>query len=147
MLSCMPKSLIINFLKKLAACNHEVCAFLYLEYIVLWICKPTCFQSSSRSQNIYPMNVIHRCKIDFQTHWERNLLTCKVMFYLFDNRHIYTAALDALGKSRRPVEALNIFHAMQVIHAKSLFFQCGNMGNFPNILSFPSSNKCPRILI
>jgi len=43
------------------------------------------------------------------------------MFYLFVIRNIYTSALDALGKSRRPVEALNIFHAMQVIHAKSLF--------------------------
>jgi len=69
------------------------------------------------------------------------------MFYLFDIRNIYTAALFALGKSRRPVEALNIFHAMQVIHEKSLFLKCGNMGNFPNSLSFPSSNKCPRILI
>ncbi|KAK2975290.1 hypothetical protein RJ640_022739 [Escallonia rubra] len=28
-------------------------------------------------------------------------------------RYIYTAALDALGKARRPVEALNVFHAMQ----------------------------------
>lgn len=28
-------------------------------------------------------------------------------------RYIYTAALDALGKARRPVEALNLFHAMQ----------------------------------
>ncbi|KAF5742414.1 pentatricopeptide repeat-containing protein [Tripterygium wilfordii] len=28
-------------------------------------------------------------------------------------RHVYTAALDVLGKSRRPVEALNVFHAMQ----------------------------------
>ncbi|KAK4253455.1 hypothetical protein QN277_010125 [Acacia crassicarpa] len=27
-------------------------------------------------------------------------------------RHIYTAALDALGKARRPIEALNVFHAM-----------------------------------
>ena len=35
---------------------------------------------------------------------------------VFDIRHIYTAALDALGKSRRPVEALNVFHAMQVMH-------------------------------
>ncbi|XP_028752389.1 pentatricopeptide repeat-containing protein At1g30610, chloroplastic isoform X2 [Neltuma alba] len=26
--------------------------------------------------------------------------------------HIYTAALDALGKARRPIEALNVFHAM-----------------------------------
>ncbi|KVH97407.1 Pentatricopeptide repeat-containing protein, partial [Cynara cardunculus var. scolymus] len=28
-------------------------------------------------------------------------------------RNIYTAALDALGKARRPVEALNVFHTMQ----------------------------------
>lgn len=28
-------------------------------------------------------------------------------------RYIYTAALDALGKARRPVEALNVFDAMQ----------------------------------
>ncbi|CAL5346733.1 unnamed protein product [Camellia sinensis] len=28
-------------------------------------------------------------------------------------RYIYTAALDALGKAKRPVEALNLFHAMQ----------------------------------
>ncbi|KAJ8549271.1 hypothetical protein K7X08_032978 [Anisodus acutangulus] len=28
-------------------------------------------------------------------------------------RYVYTAALDALGKARRPVEALNLFHAMQ----------------------------------
>ncbi|CAN4081916.1 unnamed protein product [Withania somnifera] len=32
-------------------------------------------------------------------------------------RYIYTAALDALGKARRPVEALNLFHAMQVLNA------------------------------
>ncbi|XP_023736395.1 pentatricopeptide repeat-containing protein At1g30610, chloroplastic [Lactuca sativa] len=28
-------------------------------------------------------------------------------------RNIYTAALDALGKARRPVESLNVFHTMQ----------------------------------
>ncbi|KAK9265926.1 hypothetical protein L1049_021443 [Liquidambar formosana] len=28
-------------------------------------------------------------------------------------RYIYTAALDVLGKARRPVEALNVFHVMQ----------------------------------
>jgi pentatricopeptide repeat protein len=33
----------------------------------------------------------------------------------FDIRHVYNAALDALGKLRRPVEALNVFHAMQVM--------------------------------
>lgn len=84
----------------------------------------TYFQSSSRFHNFSPINVIHWCKIDFQKHTQRNL-TYKVLFYLwlvnvnvpvFDIRHIYTAALDALGKSRRPVEALNIFHAMQVMH-------------------------------
>ncbi|KAK3041873.1 hypothetical protein RJ639_001241, partial [Escallonia herrerae] len=33
--------------------------------------------------------------------------------FLFKTRYIYTAALDALGKARRLVEALNVFHAMQ----------------------------------
>ncbi|GMH08760.1 hypothetical protein Nepgr_010600 [Nepenthes gracilis] len=28
-------------------------------------------------------------------------------------RYVYTAALDVLGKAKRPVEALNLFHAMQ----------------------------------
>ncbi|KAG4128060.1 hypothetical protein ERO13_D10G254200v2 [Gossypium hirsutum] len=32
-------------------------------------------------------------------------------------RHIYTTALDVLGKARRPVEALNLFRSMQVLNA------------------------------
>ncbi|TKY67899.1 Pentatricopeptide repeat-containing protein [Spatholobus suberectus] len=42
-------------------------------------------------------------------------------------RHIYTAALDALGKSRRPVEALNIFHAMQQ-----------HMSSYPDLVAYHS---------
>ncbi|KHN39846.1 Pentatricopeptide repeat-containing protein, chloroplastic [Glycine soja] len=42
-------------------------------------------------------------------------------------RHIYTAALDALGKSRRPVEALNIFHAMQQ-----------QMSSYPDLVAYHS---------
>lgn len=34
-------------------------------------------------------------------------------WFLF-SRYICTAALDALGKARRPVEALNLFYRMQV---------------------------------
>ncbi|KAL3612865.1 hypothetical protein D5086_003885 [Populus alba] len=30
-------------------------------------------------------------------------------------RHVYTTALHVLGKAKRPVEALNLFHAMQVM--------------------------------
>lgn len=40
-------------------------------------------------------------------------------------RHIYTAALDALGKARRPVEALNLFHVMQ-----------GQMASYPDIVAY-----------
>ncbi|XP_034897934.2 pentatricopeptide repeat-containing protein At1g30610, chloroplastic [Populus alba] len=32
-------------------------------------------------------------------------------------RHVYTTALHVLGKAKRPVEALNLFHAMQVLNA------------------------------
>ncbi|XP_027354230.1 pentatricopeptide repeat-containing protein At1g30610, chloroplastic isoform X2 [Abrus precatorius] len=42
-------------------------------------------------------------------------------------RHIYTAALDALGKSRRPVEALNVFHAMQQ-----------HMSTYPDLVAYHS---------
>ena len=31
-------------------------------------------------------------------------------------RFIYTTALDVLGKANRPVEALNVFHSMQVLY-------------------------------
>ncbi|KAL3612861.1 hypothetical protein D5086_003881, partial [Populus alba] len=31
--------------------------------------------------------------------------------------HVYTTALHVLGKAKRPVEALNLFHAMQVLNA------------------------------
>ncbi|XP_073061209.1 pentatricopeptide repeat-containing protein At1g30610, chloroplastic [Primulina eburnea] len=40
-------------------------------------------------------------------------------------RHIYTAALDALGKARRPVEALNLFHVMQ-----------GQTASYPDIVAY-----------
>ncbi|KZV29376.1 pentatricopeptide repeat-containing protein chloroplastic [Dorcoceras hygrometricum] len=40
-------------------------------------------------------------------------------------RNIYTAALDALGKARRPVEALNLFHVMQ-----------GQMASYPDIVAY-----------
>ncbi|ESW03480.2 hypothetical protein PHAVU_011G017600 [Phaseolus vulgaris] len=42
-------------------------------------------------------------------------------------RNIYTSALDALGKSRRPVEALNIFHAMQQ-----------QMSSYPDLVAYRS---------
>ncbi|WVZ01699.1 hypothetical protein V8G54_022505 [Vigna mungo] len=42
-------------------------------------------------------------------------------------RNIYTAALVALGKSRRPVEALNIFHAMQQ-----------QMSSYPDLVAYQS---------
>ncbi|KAI4295242.1 hypothetical protein L6164_035308 [Bauhinia variegata] len=42
-------------------------------------------------------------------------------------RHIYTAALDALGKARRPVEALNIFLAMQQ-----------QMSSYPDLVAYRS---------
>ncbi|XP_022743623.1 pentatricopeptide repeat-containing protein At1g30610, chloroplastic isoform X2 [Durio zibethinus] len=42
-------------------------------------------------------------------------------------RHIYTAALNALGKARRPVEALNIFHSMQQ-----------QMASYPDIVAYHS---------
>ncbi|KAD7116853.1 hypothetical protein E3N88_04121 [Mikania micrantha] len=40
-------------------------------------------------------------------------------------RNIYTAALDALGKARRPVEALNMFHTMQQ-----------QMSSYPDIVAY-----------
>ncbi|KAL3616778.1 hypothetical protein CASFOL_039172 [Castilleja foliolosa] len=40
-------------------------------------------------------------------------------------RHVYTAALDALGKARRPVEALNLFHTMQE-----------QMASYPDIVAY-----------
>ncbi|KAK4491528.1 hypothetical protein RD792_002279 [Penstemon davidsonii] len=40
-------------------------------------------------------------------------------------RYIYTAALDALGKARRPVEALNLFRAMQ-----------DQMASYPDIVAY-----------
>ncbi|XP_076926617.1 pentatricopeptide repeat-containing protein At1g30610, chloroplastic-like [Bidens hawaiensis] len=40
-------------------------------------------------------------------------------------RNIYTAALDALGKARRPVEALNMFHTMQQ-----------QMASYPDIVAY-----------
>lgn len=43
------------------------------------------------------------------------LFQVAVNMLLSDIRLIYNAALDALGKLRRPVEALNVFHAMQAM--------------------------------
>uniref|UniRef100_A0A5B6Z6E5 Pentatricopeptide repeat-containing protein n=1 Tax=Davidia involucrata TaxID=16924 RepID=A0A5B6Z6E5_DAVIN len=40
-------------------------------------------------------------------------------------RYIYTAALDALGKARRPVEALNVFNAMQQ-----------HMSSYPDLVAY-----------
>ncbi|MCD9637935.1 hypothetical protein HAX54_021486 [Datura stramonium] len=40
-------------------------------------------------------------------------------------RYIYTAALDVLGKARRPVEALNLFHAMQE-----------HMSSYPDLVAY-----------
>ncbi|KAA8537083.1 hypothetical protein F0562_029561 [Nyssa sinensis] len=40
-------------------------------------------------------------------------------------RHIYTAALDVLGKARRPVEALNLFNAMQQ-----------HMSSYPDLVAY-----------
>ncbi|XP_061353562.1 pentatricopeptide repeat-containing protein At1g30610, chloroplastic [Gastrolobium bilobum] len=48
-------------------------------------------------------------------------------FKSYKLRHIYTAALDALGKSRRPVEALNVFHAMQQ-----------QMSSYPDLVAYHS---------
>ncbi|XP_030551543.1 pentatricopeptide repeat-containing protein At1g30610, chloroplastic [Rhodamnia argentea] len=42
-------------------------------------------------------------------------------------RHIYTAALDVLGKARRPVEALNLFHLMQ-----------NQMSTYPDLVAYRS---------
>ncbi|XWS74724.1 hypothetical protein CRYUN_Cryun01aG0022300 [Craigia yunnanensis] len=42
-------------------------------------------------------------------------------------RHIYTTALDVLGKARRPVEALNVFHSMQQ-----------QMASYPDIVAYHS---------
>ncbi|GMI87345.1 hypothetical protein HRI_002403700 [Hibiscus trionum] len=42
-------------------------------------------------------------------------------------RHIYTTALDVLGKGRRPVEALNLFHSMQQ-----------QMASYPDIVAYHS---------
>lgn len=39
-------------------------------------------------------------------------------------RYIYTTALDVLGKARRPVEALNVFHAMLVTDLDCHYLHC-----------------------
>ncbi|GFQ04452.1 pentatricopeptide repeat-containing protein at1g30610 chloroplastic [Phtheirospermum japonicum] len=46
-------------------------------------------------------------------------------FKSYKIRHVYTAALDALGKARRPVEALNLFHTMQE-----------QMASYPDIVAY-----------
>ncbi|ERN07656.1 pentatricopeptide repeat-containing protein At1g30610, chloroplastic [Amborella trichopoda] len=50
--------------------------------------------------------------------WRRTLqviqwLESHERFKSYKSRYIYTTALDVLGKARRPVEALNVFHAMR----------------------------------
>ncbi|XP_057456870.1 pentatricopeptide repeat-containing protein At1g30610, chloroplastic [Lotus japonicus] len=48
-------------------------------------------------------------------------------FKSYKLRHIYTAALGALGKSKRPVEALNVFHAM-----------LQQMSSYPDLVAYHS---------
>ncbi|XVF71664.1 hypothetical protein PTKIN_Ptkin12aG0057800 [Pterospermum kingtungense] len=64
--------------------------------------------------------------------WRRVLqliewLEMRERFKSFRLRDIYTTALDVLGKARRPVEALNIFHLMQQ-----------QMATYPDIVAYHS---------
>ncbi|XVE90789.1 hypothetical protein DITRI_Ditri20bG0104900 [Diplodiscus trichospermus] len=64
--------------------------------------------------------------------WRRVLqviewLEMRERFKSYRLRHIYTTALDVLGKARRPVEALNIFHSMQQ-----------QMASYPDIVAYHS---------
>ncbi|KAK6270479.1 hypothetical protein POUND7_007577 [Theobroma cacao] len=64
--------------------------------------------------------------------WRRVLqviewLQMRERFKSYRLRHIYTTALDVLGKARRPVEALNIFHSMQQ-----------QMASYPDIVAYHS---------
>ncbi|KAM7263245.1 hypothetical protein ACFE04_000928 [Oxalis oulophora] len=75
---------------------------------------------------------IHSAKIKYSDHtilrtiqllgklgnWRRVLqviewLQTRERYKSYNLRKVYTTALDVLGKARRPVEALNVFHAMQ----------------------------------
>ncbi|PIA30219.1 hypothetical protein AQUCO_05700140v1 [Aquilegia coerulea] len=76
--------------------------------------------------------MIHSARIRFSDHsilrviqilgtlgnWRRVLqvvewLQSRERFKSHKSRYIFTAALDVLGKAKRPVEALNVFHAMR----------------------------------
>ncbi|OMO90133.1 hypothetical protein COLO4_19340 [Corchorus olitorius] len=64
--------------------------------------------------------------------WRRVLqviewLETRERFKSYKLRHIYTTALDALGKARRPVEALNLFRSMQQ-----------QMASYPDIVAYHS---------
>lgn len=64
--------------------------------------------------------------------WQRVIqviewLQTRERFQSHKPRHVYNAALDALGKLRRPVEALNIFHAMQQ-----------QMSTYPDLVAYHS---------
>ncbi|CAL4955197.1 unnamed protein product [Urochloa decumbens] len=76
--------------------------------------------------------MIHDAKIKFSDHsllrivqmlgrygnWKRVLqvvewLQSRERFKSYKSRYIYTTVLDVLGKAKRPIEALNVFYAMQ----------------------------------
>ncbi|KAJ0975791.1 hypothetical protein J5N97_017756 [Dioscorea zingiberensis] len=76
--------------------------------------------------------MIHSAKIKFTDHsilrmvqilgdlgnWKRVLqvvewLQSRERFKSYKSRYIYTSVLDVLGKARRPIEALNVFHLMR----------------------------------
>ncbi|CAJ2655052.1 unnamed protein product [Trifolium pratense] len=64
--------------------------------------------------------------------WQRVIqviewLQARERFQSHKPRHVYNAALDALGKLRRPVEALNVFHAMQQ-----------QMSTYPDLVAYHS---------
>ncbi|CAL5211923.1 unnamed protein product [Lathyrus oleraceus] len=64
--------------------------------------------------------------------WQRVIqviewLQTRERFQSHKPRHVYDAALDALGKLRRPVEALNVFHAMQQ-----------QMSTYPDLVAYHS---------
>ncbi|CAK8575595.1 unnamed protein product [Lathyrus sativus] len=64
--------------------------------------------------------------------WQRVIqviewLQTRERFQSHKPRHVYNAALDALGKLRRPVEALNVFHAMQQ-----------QMSTYPDLVAYHS---------
>ncbi|KAK2351625.1 pentatricopeptide repeat-containing protein, mitochondrial [Trifolium repens] len=64
--------------------------------------------------------------------WQRVIqviewLQARERFQSHKPRHVYNAALDTLGKLRRPVEALNVFHAMQL-----------KMSTYPDLVAYHS---------